>query len=256
MPIHDWARVEADESGLFHSFHVTWVALMAVRLNEVLPSDFYALPERKAFGWEPDVLMIGGGRDGQANGEPAGEPQPGGLLLETAPPQVELALTGPPATKQRVVAVRREADDRLVSVIEIVSPGNKSSRHGFEAFVDKAVELLERGIHVHVIDLLPPTPRDPRGLHAAIWEAYAAAESPPLAKPLTVAAYVAGDPWRAFVQSVAVGDRLPDMPLFLEPDRYVPAPLEEIYMAAFTGFPRRWRDVLAATVAGGDARGT
>lgn len=43
---------------------------------------------------------------------------------------------------------------------------------------------------------------------------------------------------------MAVGDVLPEMPLFLEVDRYVPVPLEATYRAAFDAVPRRWRDVL------------
>lgn len=250
MPIHDWTRVEDD--GVFHSFHVLWVAQIAVRLNQILPSEYYALAEKKVHGWEPDVLTIGSGRPEHANGNGvspgtrAAGPAAGGLLLAEAPPKVEVSLTGPPTNKERVIAVRRATDDRIVAVIEIVSPGNKSSRHAFQTFVDKVVELLDRGIHVHVVDIHPPTPRDPNGIHTAIWNEYAGTESPRLTKPLLVASYVAGDDKRAFAQSVAAGDNLPDMSLFLEADFYIPVPLEETYSAAFAGFPRRWRDVLTA----------
>lgn len=37
---------------------------------------------------------------------------------------------------------------------------------------------------------------------------------------------------------------MPDMPLFLEPDRYVPVPLEATYRAAFEAVPRRWQQEL------------
>jgi hypothetical protein len=45
---------------------------------------------------------------------------------------------------------------------------------------------------------------------------------------------------------VAVGDTLPDMPLFLEVGQVVEVPLEATYNAAFAEFPRRWRRVLAS----------
>ena len=48
---------------------------------------------------------------------------------------------------------------------------------------------------------------------------------------------------------VAVGDLLPDMPLFLEPEQAVEVPLETTYAAAFTEVPRRWRRVLEAPAA-------
>jgi hypothetical protein len=34
------------------------------------------------------------------------------------------------------------------------------------------------------------------------------------------------------------------MPLYLEPDLYVPVPLEATYQTAFAMMPKRWRDVL------------
>ncbi|HUY35596.1 MAG TPA: hypothetical protein VMV69_22825 [Pirellulales bacterium] len=36
---------------------------------------------------------------------------------------------------------------------------------------------------------------------------------------------------------MAVGDRLPDMPIFLTPDHYVPCPLETSYQVTWGVFP-------------------
>jgi hypothetical protein len=41
-----------------------------------------------------------------------------------------------------------------------------------------------------------------------------------------------------------VGKTLIDMALFLTPERYVNVPLEETYLAAFRGVPRKWKAVL------------
>ena len=49
---------------------------------------------------------------------------------------------------------------------------------------------------------------------------------------------------RAFIEPVAVLDTLIDMPLYLDPGRYVPVPLEETYQVAYSAVPRRWRTVL------------
>ena len=48
----------------------------------------------------------------------------------------------------------------------------------------------------------------------------------PPEKPLTLAAYEAGPVKVAYVEPVAVGDVLPDMPLFLAPETHVLAALE------------------------------
>ncbi len=45
---------------------------------------------------------------------------------------------------------------------------------------------------------------------------------------------------------MAVGQPLPDMPLFLTPDNYVSVPLEASYLDAWRGDPQRWRRVLEA----------
>jgi hypothetical protein len=130
-------------------------------------------------------------------------------------------------------------------VLEIVSPGNKSSRHGLRTFVAKAEELLRQGIHLLVVDLFPPSSRDPQGIHKAIWDAIQ--EEPfelPPDKRLTVAAYSADDPPTAYVEPVAVGDELPSLPLFLEPGLYVPAPLETTYQTTWTKCPEVIRELV------------
>ena len=44
MPIHDWTRVDA---GIFHDFHLGWIAEIRHVLNGgLLPPNYYALAER------------------------------------------------------------------------------------------------------------------------------------------------------------------------------------------------------------------
>jgi hypothetical protein len=142
------------------------------------------------------------------------------------------------------VAIRNPLGE-VVSVIEIVSPGNKGSRAASRTFVEKAVDFLIHGVHLLVIDLFPPTDRDPQGLHKAIWDEIH--EEPfelPSDKRLTVASYSAGLEKVAYVEPIAVGDILPDMPLFLEPEKYVPAPLEATYEATWASCPDPLKDLL------------
>ena len=140
--------------------------------------------------------------------------------------------------------IHHSSDDRIIALVEIVSPGNKASRHALRSFVAKAAEAMYRGYHLLILDLQPPGPRDPQGIHGAIWaeisdDSYTA----PPDKPLTLAAYSAGRIKRAFVEPVAVGEELPDMPLFLEPEAYVNVPLETTYREAYRGVARRWQRV-------------
>jgi hypothetical protein len=63
---------------------------------------------------------------------------------------------------------------------------------------------------------------------------------------LTLATYECGVTTRAYIELLAVGDRLPESPLFLEPQGHVLVPLEATYQSAFAGLPKRWRKVLEA----------
>jgi hypothetical protein len=147
--------------------------------------------------------------------------------------------------KQKAIVIRHVSGDRIVAIVEIVSPGNKAARNPLRAFVEKAAELLANRIHHLLMDLYPPGRRDPDGIHGQIWQEIAGEEyTPPPGKSLTLASYEAGNAVRAYIVHTAVGDVLTDMPLFLEPGKAVTVPLETTYNAAFAEVPRRWRQVL------------
>jgi hypothetical protein len=149
------------------------------------------------------------------------------------------------ARKANRVAVRHELGP-VVAVIEIVSPGNKDSANAIRSFRTKAIEFLRGGVNLVAIDLFPPTPRDPDGTHQVIWSDLTDEpfEARPADKPLTVAAYNAGTALTAYVDPVAVGDRLPDAPLFLGSGWYVSIPLEATYTASWAEAPRPIRDLV------------
>ena len=203
MPIHDWTRVRANR---FHHFHQTWTARLAAVLNtDGLPPGYFAL-----------------------------------LAIKTPPPKVQVVSRSEAANyarKANRISVHQPNGD-VVAVIEIVSPGNKDRRHAVRAFARKAVALLQAGIHLLIVDLFPPNRRNPHGIHKVIWDRLQ--EEPfelPPDKPLTLATYAAGTETVAYVEPAAVGDVLPDMPIFLQPDRYVPCPLETTYQATWDVFP-------------------
>jgi hypothetical protein len=112
-------------------------------------------------------------------------------------------------------------------------------------FVEKAEAALWQGIHLLLADLIPPGPHDPQGMHAAVWERFD--DEPyvlPPNEPLTLVSYVAGPRPEAYLEHLAVGSPLMEMPLFLDPDRYINVPLDPTYSAAYRGTPEFWRDVL------------
>jgi hypothetical protein len=141
--------------------------------------------------------------------------------------------------------VVKHARGEVVALIELVSPGNKGSQHALRSFVEKMVALMDQGIHLLVVDLFPPSVRDPQGIHKAIWQEI---EDVPFAMPpdknLTAVSYCAGALKVAYVEPLAVGDILPDMPLFLDPGAHVPVALEATYQATWDVFPEELREIL------------
>lgn len=241
MPIHDWTRVDA---GLFHAFHVKWIANLADALNDgALPSDYFALPEQKAAGFAPDVLTL------QLNsaGESASGRAPSGVAVAQKPPQTAIVSCVEEemyARKANRIAIHHQHGE-VVAIIEIVSPGNKESKAAVASFVRKAVEFIQNGVHVLIIDLFPPGRRDPSGLHKLIWDEFR--EEPlelPPGKDRILAAYDAGPPWVAYVEPLGVGDVLRDMPLFLTPEVYIPTPLEATYQWSWEKFPKAMKPLL------------
>ncbi len=240
MPVHDWTRVDAN---LFHDFHQTWTVAIRNALNSgLLPKGYSALVEQHAGGVVPDVLTL----QHKARSDRPGTPSGGGVVI-TAPPRTRHVLRA----EHEILAARanrvtiRHPLGQVVCVLEVVSPGNKASRSALRSFVEKTVDLLRQGIHLLVVDLFPPSVRDPQGIHKAIWDEIE--EQPfelPPEKPLTLAAYVADVPKTAFVEPIAVGDVLPDMPAYLDPDRYVPVPLEATYQATWASCPEDMREAV------------
>ena len=204
MPIHDWTRVPA---GLFHHFHQGWSVEIARELNRGrLTKGLSALIER------PSEALASHGTTKELYSNRA----------------------------NRIVV--RHHLGRIVAVIEIISPGNKDSRAALRDFVEKTVDFLRAGIHALIVDLFPPTPRDPFGIHKAVWDEIEEEDfALPDGKDRILVSYETGGQRVAYVEPIAVGDRLPDMALFLTSALHIPVPLEPTYNAAWEASPEALR---------------
>jgi Protein of unknown function (DUF4058) len=190
---------------IYHSFHLGWVCDIARALNGgLLSHEYYALSE----------TIIG-------------DPEAGYLYAV------------------RAVAVRHVSDHRLVAMVEIVSPESKNEVNRLSAFVRNKREALAAGVHLLLIDLFPPSRVNPHGIHSAAWGDNCGEDfAQPANKPLTCVAYVGGTGMEAYLEPIAVGDVLLEMPLFLAPQVNVAVPLEATYQSAWPAMPAFWRDVL------------
>ncbi len=245
MPIHDWTRVHA---GTWHAFHLSWIAYIQEELNGLLPPDYYAQAEQKTGPYEPDILTLQANNFNEGS-EAEEDTLAGGTALLQAKPKTRFTYAADEDEyddSQREIAIRHVSDDRLIAVLELVSPGNKSSAWKHRQFIEKAREYLDQGIHLLIVDLFPPTPRSPEGLHPLIWESSKPTYTSTVEEPLLLVAYLAVSPRRAFLEPTAVGRELIDMPLFFTPHRYINVPLEQTYQSAYRGVPQKWKKVLEA----------
>lgn len=254
MGIHDWTRVSAST---FYDFHHVWIAELRQALNRgLLPEGYYAQAEQVATEVVPDVLTLQDLSD--ASGEIAPDTRTastggenGGIAVAIEPPRVAVCDVASEAmliaARRRQLVIRHATGDRIVALLEIVSPGNKEKRGAIQQFVDKAIGALDEGYHLQVIDLFPPGTFDPTGIHGAIWRRLGGTFEPPGNKPLTLAAYMSKGAVTCYVEPVAVGGDLIPMPLFLDPGHYVNVPLESTYDAAYGGVAKRWKRVIEAT---------
>jgi len=236
MPMHDWTQVEPT---IYHHFHQQWSIAICNALNAgLLPSGLSALIEQHSGGVVPNVLAVERRRPRQ--------PSPG---VTTTIPHTRMTIATQGATLLRRanrIAIRHRLGE-VVCIIEIVSPGNKASRSAVRSLVEKSRDFLNAGINVLLIDPFPPGPRDPHSLHKLIWDEIE--ESPfemPAGEPLLLAAYRAGDDAVglspvAYLEPFRVGEKMPDMPAWIDPDSFVEVPLERTYQSAWDVCPADYR---------------
>ena len=130
MPMHDWTKLL---DGDYHHFHQRWIQDLAAALNDgVLPDGYLALSDQVAGGPIPDVVTL---RNTKKPKREVG----GGIAVATAPPsarmiaRIEASVYAQRA--DRIVISRGRGE--VVSIIELVSPGNKHSTTAIQKFIQK-----------------------------------------------------------------------------------------------------------------------
>ncbi len=109
----------------------------------------------------------------------------------------------------------------------------------------KAIDLIEQQVNLLIIDPFPPGTHDPRGIVGAVLDEISSQRFElPADKPLTLAAYQVEPIKMAYVETIACGVRLPDMPLFLYGEHHIYVPLEETYQSTWSVLPVEIRNLL------------
>ena len=249
MPLHDWTHVDA---GIFHDFHVAWIAEIRKALNGgLLPEGYYALAEQHAGRAIADVLTLHASpaawtqRRHVADAPGDGRSRPGRCASPgAAPAHGRTGRAGPPPLpghppRQRPPP-RRPHRDRLAGEQGPLPPRQGLRRQGRVRPGPRRASAAGGPVSSRPPRSLGDAWRRPpgaRGVRGAVRRARGrAGDAGQLRRGPVVEIYV---------EHVAIGAALPEMPLFLHSDRYVNVPLEPTYQAAYDGMPAFWRGVRA-----------
>jgi hypothetical protein len=173
-----------ESSGRWGDFHDSMIAAMRASLNERLPAGYAA--EINLYVWfhEPDARERRARvvPDVHVTREPASprlvKSRPGGALL---PAPRRLVFPAVERRRHRYVRIVDVDTNRVVTVIELLSPANKASGDDREAFLAKRAECLAQGLNLVEIDLLrggrrlplgKPVPKDAGSFYALVCRAW------------------------------------------------------------------------------------
>jgi len=228
MPIIDHFSEKIRRISHFHSFHNTWPTEIAYDLNRLLPKGFLA---------EPNVQIGHLGEIDVRTDEllaESGEP----YFVTYQPPHAteKISVTFPQEPEIFVVNVDRART--TVGVIEIVSPSNKDRPQSREIFISKCFSILSQGISLVIVDVV--TLRTFNFHDAVIRKLRRKKKRETEETPLYCSSYrYVSDHKAATIElwsyELAVGDVLPDVPLYISSEIAVPVRLERTYVSACNG---------------------
>ncbi len=154
-----------ESQGFWQDFHTSLLTYCRESLNASLPGHYAALIEERISlvdlsgeslaGYRPDVSIVRGDRGPATRGEP-------GSVATLEPVAVPLARKDLDEVRERWIEIKRLPDLSLVTVIEILSPTNKSGLGRIDYLV-KRREFLDQPVHLVEIDLLLGGHRLPMG---------------------------------------------------------------------------------------------
>jgi hypothetical protein len=193
------------ESWIWADFHATLITATRAQINAKLPRRYLANTE--LYVWregpsENERLLLGGPDIHAVEKSPAGTKGP---PVATVVPPVTTILPGV-ERKQRYVRIVDESGRRIVTVIEILSPSNKTAHESGEAYRYKREEYIASGVNLVEIDLLRAGVRPPLGDPAPSIPDYYALVSRAWQRPQL-------DVW-----PFSVRDPLPHIPVPLDPE--------------------------------------
>ena len=233
MPLLDHFHPPLSQHRQWESFHSAWAEALALHLNrDLLPPRFFAEVHVKVGSRvEIDVGTIE--ESGAAVGAHAGN---GAAVLAPPRPVLDapLAFTHPDIFEVQVV--NDAQGPHVVAAIELVSPAHKDRAAHRRMFAVKCASYLQQNIGLLIVDVV--TERS-GNLHRDLLRLMDVAAATPAQgdDDLYAAAYrttPVGESLhlQAWVETLAVGARLPTLPLWIGAEHLLLIDLDQTYAAA------------------------
>lgn len=191
------------ESWIWPDFHASLISVVRDRLNPRLPKRYIASTE--IFVWcvtEEERLLLGGPDVHVMEQKTA---PGGGLAVAAVAAPITTVFPGV-VRKQRYLKIVDPLERRVVTVIEVLSPANKTGGENGQAYRMKREEYIASGISLVEIDLLRAGQRPPLG------------DPPPPVSDYYVLVNRSWDRQHFGIWPVSVRDPLPPVPVPLDPD--------------------------------------
>jgi hypothetical protein len=233
MPLLDHFNPPLSRSHPWRSFHGAWAATIARLLNQgVLPPGYYAVPLLDREG--PIEIDVATMREGDSS---SSESNVASLTWSPPAPALTVAVELPVDDGVEVQVFADDGDPRLAAAIELLSPRNKDRPSARQAFAVKCVGYLQQGNGLVVVDTVTTRRAD---LNAAILALLGIETPPPTPSSLSAVSYRATGREQESQQlllwpaTLALGQPLPTLPLWIAADFSVPLDLEVSYQATCT----------------------
>jgi hypothetical protein len=218
----------------WHAFHNAWATYISSDLNQRLPEGYFA-EANVQFGIEIDVATfeeaeLSPSSDSAARAAPTGEAI-GSSAVWIAPTPTQTIPISIITDVVEVLVFGREAGPTLAGAIELVSPANKDRAAHRDAFITKCAAYLQQGVGLIVVDVVTDRRAN---LHDELLVRLGSPGMVPLDAELYAVAYrpvsragqASLDIWQ---EPLAVGHRLPTLPLWLRGSLTLPVDLDATY---------------------------
>jgi hypothetical protein len=217
MPLLDHFHPPLSERRHWHAFHNSWATYISSQLNALLPEGYFA-EANVQYGVEIDVAAF----EEHVTTPPQGTWSP-------SPPLASFPLELPAAVIE-VGVFSRSGGPVLAGAVELVSPANKDRPAHREALVSKCAAYLQSGVGLVLVDVVTDRSGD---LHRELLARVGAGDPGPgpllsgsAYRPVDRNGAPTLDVWR---EPLAVGQRLPSLPLWLRGGLCLPVELEATY---------------------------